>query len=188
MGALKEAVRFYRTERRKEYLKRQLLSRKTDFHLLEQLIQDVNENPDLRIEVRLNDATVFDGTMEGMADVVIADVPCSGLGVMGRKNDIKYNLTEEAVGSLVSLQRSILTNAVRYLRPGGRLMFSTCTCSREENEGNRDFLIKECRMKPVDFYDLLPDMLKDDTAHEGYLLLFGKDKLTDGFFLAGFTN
>jgi hypothetical protein len=59
MGALKEAVRFYRTERKKEYLKRQLLSRKTDFHLLEQLIQDVNENPDLRIEVRLNDGTVL---------------------------------------------------------------------------------------------------------------------------------
>ena len=59
MGALKEAVRFYRTERRKEYLKRQLLSRKTDFHLLEQLIQDVNENPDLRIEVRLSDGTVL---------------------------------------------------------------------------------------------------------------------------------
>lgn len=140
------------------------------------------------IEVRLNDATVFDETMEGMADVVIADVPCSGLGVMGRKNDIKYNLTEDAVDSLVSLQRSILTNAVRYLRPGGRLMFSTCTCSREENEGNRDFLIKECHLKPAAFYDLLPDMLKDDTAHEGYLQLFGKDKLTDGFFLAGFTN
>ena len=59
MGALKEAVRFYRTERRKEYLKRQLLSRKTDFHLLEELIQDVNENPDLRIEVRLTDGTVL---------------------------------------------------------------------------------------------------------------------------------
>ena len=59
MGALKEAVRFYRAERKKEYLKRQLLSRKTDFHLLEQLIQDVNENPDLRIEVRLNDGTVL---------------------------------------------------------------------------------------------------------------------------------
>ena len=59
MGALKEAVRFYRTERKKEYLKRQLLSRKTDFHLLEELIQDVNENPDLRIEVRLTDGTVL---------------------------------------------------------------------------------------------------------------------------------
>ena len=59
MGALKEAVRFYRTERKKEYLKRQLLSRKTDFHLLEELIQNVNENPDLRIEVRLSDGTVL---------------------------------------------------------------------------------------------------------------------------------
>jgi hypothetical protein len=59
MGALKEAVRFYRTERKKEYLKRQLLSRKTDFHLLEELIQEVNENPDLRIEVRLTDGTVL---------------------------------------------------------------------------------------------------------------------------------
>ena len=58
MGALKEAVRFYKTERKKEYLKRQLLSRKTDFHLLEELIQNVNENTDLRI-VRLNDGTVL---------------------------------------------------------------------------------------------------------------------------------
>lgn len=59
MGALKEARQFYKEKKREEKLKKKLLSHKTDFHLLEQLIQQCNENPDLRIEVRLADGTVL---------------------------------------------------------------------------------------------------------------------------------
>lgn len=59
MSVLKEAVAFYKEKKKEEKLKKKLLSRKTDFHLLEQLIQKCNENPDLRIEVRLNDGTVL---------------------------------------------------------------------------------------------------------------------------------
>lgn len=59
MGAIKEAVQFYKEKKREEKLKKKLLSHKTDFHLLEQLIQKCNENPDLRIEVRLADGTVL---------------------------------------------------------------------------------------------------------------------------------
>ncbi len=59
MGALKEARQFYKEKKREEKLKKKLLSHKTDFHLLEQLVQKCNENPDLRIEVRLNDGTVL---------------------------------------------------------------------------------------------------------------------------------
>ena len=59
MGVLREAVNFYREKKAEEKLKRKLLSKKSDFHLLEQLIQKCNENPDLRIEVRLTDGTVL---------------------------------------------------------------------------------------------------------------------------------
>ena len=59
MGALKEAIEFYRQKKAEEKLKRKLLSKKSDWHLLEQLIQNCNDNPDLRIEVRLNDGTVL---------------------------------------------------------------------------------------------------------------------------------
>ena len=59
MSVLKEAVAFYKEKKKEDKLKKKLLSRKTDFHLLEQLIQKCNDNPDLRIEVRLNDGTVL---------------------------------------------------------------------------------------------------------------------------------
>lgn len=59
MGALKEARQFYKEKKHEEKLKKKLLNHKTDFHLLEQLVQKCNENPDLRIEVRLNDGTVL---------------------------------------------------------------------------------------------------------------------------------
>lgn len=59
MGAFREARQFYKEKKREEKLKKKLLSHKTDFHLLEQLVQKCNENPDLRIEVRLNDGTVL---------------------------------------------------------------------------------------------------------------------------------
>ena len=136
------------------------------------------------IEIVKSDATVYNAAFDGIADVVLADVPCSGLGVMGRKNDIKYNLTPESIGELASLSRKILENAARYVKSGGTLMFSTCTCSKAENEENMDFLIKECGLLPVDFYDELPEIQKDESAKKGFLQLYGKDASTDGFFIA----
>ena len=70
------------------------------------------------------------------ADVVIADLPCSGFGIMGKKNDIKYNMTKESLRELVKLQRGILSNAVKYVKPGGILVYSTCTINPAENEEN----------------------------------------------------
>ena len=79
------------------------------------------------------DASMFDEEMAGKADIVIADVPCSGLGVMGHKNDIKYNITEEGARELAELGLRIISNAVRYIKPGGVMMFSTCTINPAEN-------------------------------------------------------
>lgn len=140
------------------------------------------------ITVETMDATQHDTGLEGFADVVIADVPCSGLGVMGRKNDIKYSITPGQIEELAALQKKILENAATYVRDGGTLIFSTCTCSEAENQGNVRFLTEKCGLEPVGFYDLLPERLRDDTAKEGYIQLYGKDKATDGFFIARFTK
>lgn len=86
------------------------------------------------------DARIFDAHMEEKADIVIADLPCSGLGVIGKKKDIKYNMTREKEAELVRLQREILEVAVRYVKRGGTLIYSTCTIHRAENEDNAEWL------------------------------------------------
>lgn len=140
------------------------------------------------VEIRQGDASELNEELIGLADVVIADVPCSGLGVIGRKPDIKYNVSEEGIASLVALQRKILKNAALYVKPGGTLMFSTCTCTKAENLGNMEFLKKECLLTPVSFFDLIPRSLAEESAASGYLQLFGKDEKTDGFFLSRFAK
>jgi len=85
------------------------------------------------IHVEVKDALTFDPDMADSADYVIADVPCTGLGVMGRKNDIKYRVKPEDIGILAEQAVLILENAGRYLKAGGRIMYSTCTVTKEEN-------------------------------------------------------
>ncbi len=92
------------------------------------------------IESAVKDALVFDDSLEGTADLVIADLPCSGLGVMGRKVDIKYRIQREDIDSLADIQRKILDNAVRYVNKGGKLLFSTCTVTKQETVDRRDYI------------------------------------------------
>ena len=88
------------------------------------------------------DATVRDDTAVGTADLVIADLPCSGLGVLHSKPDIKYNMSPEQMRELAALQRDILTVVADYVKPGGRLVYSTCTVNRAENEDNAAWFAK----------------------------------------------
>ena len=85
------------------------------------------------------DATVRDDDTVGTADLVIADLPCSGLGVLHSKPDIKYNMSPEQMQELAALQREILAVVAEYVKPGGRLVYSTCTVNRAENEENADW-------------------------------------------------
>jgi 16S rRNA (cytosine967-C5)-methyltransferase len=106
---------------------------------------------------QVGDALELDNSLVGKADIVIADVPCSGLGVIGKKRDIKYNMTREAIAEIIKLQEDILRNAVQYLKPKGRLLFSTCTINKEENEKHFLWIKEELGLKPVDNYtQLLP--------------------------------
>ncbi len=90
--------------------------------------------PNVRAEVW--DARISDPRWVDMADLVIADLPCSGLGVIGHKPDIKYHASEEGIRELAAQQREILAVTADYVRPGGTLLYSTCTMTEEENGEN----------------------------------------------------
>lgn len=89
----------------------------------------------------VHDALLFDPEWSEKADAVIADLPCSGLGVLGRKPDIKLRQSEDGCRELSSIQKQILSVAADYVRIGGYLLFSTCTISRIENEDNVDIFL-----------------------------------------------
>ena len=88
------------------------------------------------IEAVCQDATVYDEASEKKADILIADLPCSGLGVLGKKTDLKYKMNPETQEELVHLQRKILSVVHRYVKSGGKLLYSTCTIHRAENQEN----------------------------------------------------
>ena len=89
------------------------------------------------------DARILDEDKIGRMDIVIADLPCSGLGVIAKKPDIKYKMTEEKCRELAALQREILHTVQHYVKAGGVLMYSTCTINPQENEDNVRAFLKE---------------------------------------------
>ena len=88
------------------------------------------------IEAVVQDALETDQESVEKADIVIADLPCSGLGGLGKKPDLKLRMTKEAQEELAALQRRILAVVKDYVKPGGKLLYSTCTINRRENEEN----------------------------------------------------
>ena len=88
------------------------------------------------IEAVCQDATVYDEASEKKADILIADLPCSGLGVLGKKTDLKYKMNPDTQEELVHLQREILSVVHHYVKSGGKLLYSTCTIHRAENQEN----------------------------------------------------
>ncbi|HBA67890.1 MAG TPA: 16S rRNA (cytosine(967)-C(5))-methyltransferase [Lachnospiraceae bacterium] len=140
----------------------------------------------LNIETEIADAMEYDEELEGLADVLLADVPCSGLGVLGRKRDIKYNITEEMLAKLPGIQRKILDTVWRYVKPGGILVYSTCTIRKEENEENAGWFLKNFPFTAEDISSRLENVPGTETAQEGYIQLLPDIHETDGFFIAVF--
>lgn len=129
------------------------------------------------IETVAADGRVFRTDWAEAFDVVLCDVPCSGLGIIRKKPDIRYKDAAPLAG-LPEVQRAILANAARYVRPGGVLVYSTCTVLPEENEGVTDaFLAENSRF----CYEAFPLPIG---AAEGRITLFPHRHQTDGFYIA----
>lgn len=130
------------------------------------------------INVACRDALVTDGELIGKADRVICDVPCSGLGVLGKKPDLRYKDISD-LSELYHLQYDILCATSNYLKPGGYMVYSTCTLNPYENEENVEKFISE---HPD--YELVPFVMGDISSHNGMFTLLPHIHHTDGFFVA----
>jgi len=159
--------------------------------LTEEKVRLIRENIDrsgfTHVKAEVWDAAEFDPSWEEKADVVIADLPCSGLGIIGKKPDIKYRMTHDQMIELADLQRKLLSVVSRYVKPGGKLIFSTCTLSREENLDNRDWFIQHFpQFSPINLADSHFQPFESLTAREGYIQLIPGIHPCDGFFVAAF--
>lgn len=125
-----------------------------------------------------------DEKMKGQADIVLADLPCSGLGIIGRKPDIKYRMTRDGCRELSDLQKEILSVVWEYVKPGGLLVYSTCTISRAENQENLEWILENFPFDAVDISGNVGTVFQEETAKKGYLQLLPGRHPSDGFFLA----
>lgn len=121
------------------------------------------------IQAERKDALIYDAASEEKADVLLADLPCSGLGVMSKKTDVKYRVTREQIEELAALQRKILETVHSYVRRGGTLVYSTCTVCRAENEENARW-----------FTEMFPEYTME------YEEQIFPSEMTDGFYIAVF--
>jgi 16S rRNA (cytosine967-C5)-methyltransferase len=148
-----------------------------------------------RIECRLADATTLNE--DASFDLVLADVPCSGTGTLGRNPEIRYRLHIEDLARQAERQRAILAAALRAVRPGGRVVYSTCSLEPEENEqvvaavlaatpGARQISLDDSLRQLFNRSVLAPtaEHLQASLTPQGALRLLPSAFHTDGFFIA----
>lgn len=150
-----------------------------------QLIEDGKNRLHLPIiQTEQNDATIYRSDWENRFDKVLADVPCSGLGLLRKKPDIRLKKNGSELDSLIPIQQKILSNVASYLKPNGILLYSTCTLSKKENEKNIEWFLKEYpNFILEDISHILPKE-KQPAQQTKYITLFPHITHTDGFFIA----
>lgn len=136
------------------------------------------------MECKVKDAAEKEEEHE-LFDRILVDAPCSGLGLMRKKPDIRLKKDGNEIDSLTGIQRKILENAAGYVKPGGVLVYSTCTLCRKENEKNLEWFLKNHpAFKAEDITNFLPAEWKVETAEQGYITLLPHKTGTDGFFIS----
>ncbi|MGH4138071.1 16S rRNA (cytosine(967)-C(5))-methyltransferase RsmB [Clostridium sp.] len=156
------------------------------FDLHENKLSLINQNLNrigiINTTCNVMDATIYDSNLFKSADRVLIDVPCSGLGIIRKKPEIKWSKHIKDIENIVITQRKIMENASKYVKSGGVLVYSTCTLNKEENEGNVDWFIEnhpEFKVQPV-FYGKRSNINYSDV---GYVTILPNEYM-DGFFIA----
>ena len=158
-----------------------------------ELIRDNARRLGIRsITAQKADSTDLQATVKdtGSYDIVLADVPCSGLGLMSGKPDIRHSISYERISELLPKQQKILENASLYVKPGGRLIYSTCTLNKDENEEQvRAFLESHPDFYADDITPFLPDRIiidekRKEDIKNGMITLLPDTDLCEGFFIA----
>lgn len=151
-----------------------ILANDISYNKLDLISENINRLGLRNIELTNFDARVYKDEYKEKFDYILVDAPCSGLGVMSRKPEIRYNRSLEDIRKLAELQREIITNAVKYLKVGGVLVYSTCTIGNIENKENFDYI------KKMENMEVIPVDCKD------YIEFVSFKENTDGFFISKF--
>lgn len=137
------------------------------------------------IEVGISDALKMDNSLTNKGDYVLVDAPCSGLGLIRRKPEMKINKKEKHIKTLSKLQMKILNNAKNYVKIGGTLVYSTCTLEKEENiDLIKEFLKANSNFRLVNMEDMVKKSENLETLEKGYIQLYPHIHNTDGFFIS----
>jgi 16S rRNA (cytosine967-C5)-methyltransferase len=128
------------------------------------------------------DASKYTEKLISAGDRVLIDVPCSGIGIIRKKPEIKWTKDIEGTSSLIDIQRKIMLNAAKYTKAGGKLIYSTCTLNKDENEENIKWFLKK---NPQYFVEpLFFGKFENVIYHkEGYVTILPNENM-DGFFIA----
>ncbi|MDD7793742.1 16S rRNA (cytosine(967)-C(5))-methyltransferase RsmB [Clostridium sp. 'White wine YQ'] len=133
------------------------------------------------IKTEEQDATEYNSSLENTFDRVLLDVPCSGLGIIRKKPEIKWQKDLKSLKEIQSIQKKILDNAWKYLKPGGIMVYSTCTLNKAENEENVRYLLnnnEDCQIEKI-YIGTLPNFIYNE---EGTLTILPNEYM-DGFFI-----
>ena len=165
-----------------KYFNSSLISCDKYIHKLK-LIEDNKEKLGItNIEVKEQDATLNNTSFNNKFDIVICDVPCSGIGVIKNKPEIKYKITNSYVEDIAKLQYDILENSKKYVKQKGILMYSTCTIDKRENIENIEKFLKENKDFSLESISLNNSIVK--TRKNGVLEILPDEYSCDGFFIA----
>lgn len=156
------------------------------FDLHEHKLNLIKENLDrlglTNVELETMDATKLNSKYVCFANKILIDVPCSGLGIIRKKPEIKWNKTRQELKDLVPIQRDIMENAWEYLRPDGTMVYATCTLNKEENEENVEWFLskhKDAKIEKI-YLGKNNNFIYNDN---GTLTILPNDSM-DGFFIA----
>lgn len=156
------------------------------FDIYEHKLQLIKNNCDRlglnTIELGILDATERSEKLKESGDRVLIDVPCSGLGIIRKKPEIKYTKREKELKEIVAIQRKIMENAAGYVKKGGILLYSTCTINKDENENNIQWFLKKFQgfqVEPLNF-GKVENVIYDE---KGCVTVLPNEYM-DGFFIA----
>ena len=156
------------------------------FDLHENKLSLINENLHRlglnNVEVEAMDATKLNSKYVACADKVLIDVPCSGLGIIRKKPEIKWNKSRKSLKDLVPTQRAIMENAWMYLKNGGTMIYSTCTLNTEENQDNVEWFLNKYKDAKVEKI-FLGNMDNFIYNNDGSLTILPNEYM-DGFYIA----
>lgn len=165
-----------------KYLNSNLISCDKYIHKLTLIKDNMKRLGITNIDTREEDVTKINIDFINNFDIVVCDVPCSGIGVIKNKPEIKYKITNKYVEDISKLQYEILENSKNYVKNGGILMYSTCTIDKRENIENIERFLKENKNFVLDKINLINSEVKVNES--GVLEILPDDYNCDGFFVA----